>query len=289
MPLGFLVNGLNDLIGAHRKGKANARGEESLEAEIKRILAQSAATAPSQQQQAQMQRQSDPLQQLLGGIPENPQQSPLGTGQPTQQQQNQIAAARALQNAKQGTSGLEYLLGVTDPMAQAQLAAKQQGNRQALLDYSRDQQAQRMKEQQQNAYELLVGDMPAEQQNLYNAAGPVSGTDALLDLQNPSNTTSPFGQVSPNQFTADSLGTFQQTGQYNDLVRHTPKTYMINEVPHVVDPNDPTRLVPQMTAEHVGTLGGKVNVRNRDEGGVEVALTFVPKSRNLIPTETSPA
>jgi two-component system nitrate/nitrite sensor histidine kinase NarX len=37
------------------------------------------------------------------------------------------------------------------------------------------------------------------------------------------------------------------------------------------------------------TLGGKVNVRNRDEGGVEVALTFVPKSRNLIPTETAPA
>tara|TARA_B100000029_G_scaffold457952_2_gene487034 strand:- start:1278 stop:3134 length:1857 start_codon:yes stop_codon:yes gene_type:complete len=37
------------------------------------------------------------------------------------------------------------------------------------------------------------------------------------------------------------------------------------------------------------TLGGKVNVRNRDEGGVEVALTFVPKSRNLIPTETTPA
>ncbi|WP_396621767.1 histidine kinase [Marinobacter sp. W-8] len=37
------------------------------------------------------------------------------------------------------------------------------------------------------------------------------------------------------------------------------------------------------------TLGGKVNVRNRDEGGVEVTLTFVPKSRNLIPTETSPA
>ncbi|MCW9010596.1 histidine kinase [Marinobacter sp.] len=37
------------------------------------------------------------------------------------------------------------------------------------------------------------------------------------------------------------------------------------------------------------TLGGKVKVRNRDEGGVEVALTFVPKSRNLIPTETTPA
>ncbi|MGC8121416.1 histidine kinase [Marinobacter sp. VGCF2001] len=37
------------------------------------------------------------------------------------------------------------------------------------------------------------------------------------------------------------------------------------------------------------TLGGKVQVNNKAEGGVEVALTFVPKSRNLIPTETSPA
>ena len=37
------------------------------------------------------------------------------------------------------------------------------------------------------------------------------------------------------------------------------------------------------------TLGGKVKVDNRDEGGVEVTLTFVPKSRNLIPTESSPA
>ncbi|KAA1175963.1 HAMP domain-containing protein [Marinobacter salinexigens] len=37
------------------------------------------------------------------------------------------------------------------------------------------------------------------------------------------------------------------------------------------------------------TLGGKINVENRDEGGVEVALTFVPKSRNLIPTEVSSA
>jgi two-component system nitrate/nitrite sensor histidine kinase NarX len=37
------------------------------------------------------------------------------------------------------------------------------------------------------------------------------------------------------------------------------------------------------------TLGGQVHVSNRDEGGVEVALTFVPKSRNLIPTEASSA
>lgn len=35
------------------------------------------------------------------------------------------------------------------------------------------------------------------------------------------------------------------------------------------------------------TLGGQVSVQNRDEGGVEVVLTFVPKSRHLIPTETS--
>ncbi|MCG7198617.1 histidine kinase [Marinobacter pelagius] len=37
------------------------------------------------------------------------------------------------------------------------------------------------------------------------------------------------------------------------------------------------------------TLGGQVNIQNRDEGGVEVTLSFVPKSRNLIPTEASSA
>jgi len=37
------------------------------------------------------------------------------------------------------------------------------------------------------------------------------------------------------------------------------------------------------------TLGGQMLVRNRSEGGVEVALTFVPKSRNLIPAEASQA
>lgn len=37
------------------------------------------------------------------------------------------------------------------------------------------------------------------------------------------------------------------------------------------------------------TLGGRVQVQNRDEGGVDVELTFVPKSRNLIPTESAPA
>ncbi len=35
------------------------------------------------------------------------------------------------------------------------------------------------------------------------------------------------------------------------------------------------------------TLGGQVAVQNHDEGGVEVILTFVPKSRHLIPTEMS--
>jgi len=37
------------------------------------------------------------------------------------------------------------------------------------------------------------------------------------------------------------------------------------------------------------TLGGQLRVHNRDEGGVEVALTFIPKSRNMISTETSSA
>lgn len=33
------------------------------------------------------------------------------------------------------------------------------------------------------------------------------------------------------------------------------------------------------------TLGGKIQVQNREEGGVEVILAFVPKSRHLIPSE----
>lgn len=35
------------------------------------------------------------------------------------------------------------------------------------------------------------------------------------------------------------------------------------------------------------TLGGQVAVQDRNEGGVEVILTFVPKSRHLIPAEVS--
>lgn len=35
------------------------------------------------------------------------------------------------------------------------------------------------------------------------------------------------------------------------------------------------------------TLGGQIAVQNRDEGGVEVVLTFVPKSRHLLTAETS--
>ncbi|MBU2873660.1 histidine kinase [Marinobacter salexigens] len=34
------------------------------------------------------------------------------------------------------------------------------------------------------------------------------------------------------------------------------------------------------------TLGGQITVQNRDNGGVEVILTFIPKSRHLIPSET---
>lgn len=35
------------------------------------------------------------------------------------------------------------------------------------------------------------------------------------------------------------------------------------------------------------TLGGRLSVNNREDGGVEVLLTFVPKSRHVIPSEVS--
>lgn len=37
------------------------------------------------------------------------------------------------------------------------------------------------------------------------------------------------------------------------------------------------------------TLGGQIHVNNHDEGGVEVTLSFIPKYRNLIATETATA
>ncbi len=42
-------------------------------------------------------------------------------------------------------------------------------------------------------------------------------------------------------------------------------------------------------ADRARNLGGDIHVKNRDEGGVEVTLTFVPKSRSLIPAQTTPA
>ncbi|NWN91033.1 HAMP domain-containing protein [Marinobacter adhaerens] len=39
--------------------------------------------------------------------------------------------------------------------------------------------------------------------------------------------------------------------------------------------------------DRASTLGGQVVVQNREEGGVEVELIFVPASRHLIPTEAS--
>ena len=35
------------------------------------------------------------------------------------------------------------------------------------------------------------------------------------------------------------------------------------------------------------TLGGKLTIRNRDTGGAEVLLAFIPKSRHMIPSGVS--
>ncbi|MBR9870488.1 MAG: HAMP domain-containing protein [Gammaproteobacteria bacterium] len=40
-------------------------------------------------------------------------------------------------------------------------------------------------------------------------------------------------------------------------------------------------------ADRARTLGGELKVQNRATGGVEVSLTFIPKSRSLIPSQTS--
>lgn len=40
-------------------------------------------------------------------------------------------------------------------------------------------------------------------------------------------------------------------------------------------------------ADRAKTLDGQIKVSNREEGGVDVTLTFVPKTRNRIPAQAS--
>ena len=51
--------------------------------------------------------------------------------------------------------------------------------------------------------------------------------------------------------------------------------------------NPPQHYGQIIMQDRARTLGGQLTISNRDEGGVEVALAFVPKARHLIAAQAS--
>lgn len=140
---GILLNAAVDLIRKGKKNKEDARGAGGLQQLIQHATADAAKKGPSAQQQDAIARASSPLTGLLNPAQgPAPQQSALPTGQLDPAMANAVAAAQALQSAKGGTAGLDYLVRQTDPMAQAQLqgqqitnAGREQANTRGGFDY----------------------------------------------------------------------------------------------------------------------------------------------------------
>ena len=181
MPAGFLWNALGDAIGAGQRRKRNRRGDEALDEAIQRILSQ-AGPSPSPQQQQALQRQLDPLLQQLTGNQQAPQQSPIPTGQPSRQMQDYIANAQTIQDAKRGTSGLDYLLARTDPQYAAELEAQQQKNRAADYDFNRAQQLAMQDDVEADAWQQVLANpnMSQDERNLLQAVGRKTAGAELL-------------------------------------------------------------------------------------------------------------
>jgi two-component system, NarL family, nitrate/nitrite sensor histidine kinase NarX len=118
------------------------------------------------------------------------------------------------------------------------------------------------------------------------------GSDVKLEYRLPPQTLSPNEEIHTLQIVREGLA---------NAVKHSDASEIMVQVlfksPQVqVRILDNGKGLPpsDQPAHHYGliimqdrarTLGGKVSVQNRESGGVEVALNFVPKSRHLITSE----
>ncbi len=136
MVAGFAVAGLNDLL-KYLVGKSkDNKGQSALDQLVQQQTANQGQDMPSAQQAGAMNRAADPLRQMLAGQPQAP--MPQQTGIPTQPidpaMQEAIAKAQALQTAKGRSSGLDFLLGETDPLRQQKLAESDLTQRRGNFD-----------------------------------------------------------------------------------------------------------------------------------------------------------
>ncbi len=120
------------------------------------------------------------------------------------------------------------------------------------------------------------------------------GSEVRLEYLLPPQTLSPNEEIHTLQIVRESLANAVKHSQASEIL-----VLVLFESPQVqVKILDNGKGLPDddQPAMHYGliimqdrarTLGGKVSVRNRDSGGVEVALSFVPKSRHLITSEAA--
>ncbi|PXX93736.1 histidine kinase [Marinobacter vulgaris] len=115
------------------------------------------------------------------------------------------------------------------------------------------------------------------------------GSEVRLEYRLPPQTLSPNEEIHTLQIVREGLANAVKHSEASEIL-----VQVMFESPRVqVRILDNGRGLPpgEQPAQHYGliimqdrarTLGGKVNVINRDSGGVEVTLSFVPKSRHLI-------
>lgn len=118
------------------------------------------------------------------------------------------------------------------------------------------------------------------------------GHPVALDYNLPPNTLSPNEEIHTLQIVREALA---------NAVKHAEASEVVVQV-HFESPRVQVRILDNgkglpggdQPQQHYGliiiqdrarTLGGKVLVRNRDSGGVEVSLGFIPKSRHMIQTQ----
>ncbi|KPP98794.1 histidine kinase [Marinobacter sp. HL-58] len=120
------------------------------------------------------------------------------------------------------------------------------------------------------------------------------GSEVKLEYRLPPQTLSPNEEIHTLQIVREGLANAVKHSEASEII-----VQVLFESPRVqVRILDNGKGLPpgDQPAQHYGliimqdrarTLGGKVNVTNRDSGGVEVALSFVPKSRHLITSEAA--
>jgi len=196
------------------KGYQNKKGSEGIEALLAETGGQGNVPPLSAAQQGNLQRQNDPLQQLLNGASGAPiQQSHLPPpGAPDPRLQALIAQTEAIKKAKGGAAAFDYLAGAMNP-AQADTRA---------LEHNRAQQSEltlEQMQQQNDAFNQLQGMVgqnprfsnPVTQAALRTQTPSAAGASVLSASGIGGKGNSGIGQVSPNQYTPESLQAFYES------------------------------------------------------------------------------